>query len=222
MALIDSFLSKLLPVQTRNKIRISKTIRDYNKCEKEFTLLREKDPNATPVPHIVKQKAIKEYSKRFNIKVFIETGTFLGIMMNSMKNEFEKLYSIELSELLYKRNKDIFKEQKNIEIVMGNSAEVLPIILNEINQACLFWLDGHYSGGITAKANSETPIIRELTTIFNHPVKNHVILIDDARLFIGKRDYPTMEELKELLDKHLNQYHFEIKDDIIIIFRENL
>jgi len=220
MAIIDFVLTKLLPTQTRNNLKISKTIRDFYSCEKQFAIARKKDPNSTPVPHFIKQNIIKEYSKRFNIKVFIETGTFLGIMINSLINEFNKLYSIELSEILYKRAKNLFKLHPNVEILLGNSAEVLPILIRDINLPCIFWLDGHYSGGITAKASSETPIIRELTTIFNHPVKNHVILIDDARLFIGKRDYPTMEELKDLLDKFLSHYHFEVKDDVIIIFNE--
>lgn len=220
MAFLDFFLSKL-PVQARNNLQIYRTVAGWNRCEKQFASMRKKDANSIPVPHIIKQNIIKEYSKRFNIKVFIETGTFLGIMINSMKNEFEKLISIELSEPLYDRAKKLFKANSNIEILIGNSADVLPIAIRDIDQPCIFWLDGHYSGGITAIANLETPIIRELTTIFNHPVKDHVILIDDAHLFIGQRDYPTIEELKSLLDKHMIHYHFEIKEDIIIIFKKN-
>jgi hypothetical protein len=221
MALIDSFLGKLLPVKTRNKLHLRNAIHGWNQSERQLTILREKNPESTPVPHIYKQNLIKEYAKRFNIKNFIETGTFLGIMMDSMKNEFDKLISIELSELLYTRAKELFVDQKNIEILLGNSADILPVALKNIDKPCLFWLDGHYSGGITAIADSETPILQELTIIFNHPVKNHVILIDDARLFTGERDYPTIAGLKTFLDKNLTNYYFGIKDDIIIIFIQN-
>jgi hypothetical protein len=222
MAYSGMKLSNYLPVRMRNNLQIHKTIRDYKKCEKHFELLRSKDINSVPAPHYVKQNTIREYANRYGIKAFIETGTFLGIMVNSMKNEFVKVISIELSELLYLRAKKLFSHNKNIEILLGNSEELLPIAISNIKQPCLFWLDGHYSGGITALASSETPIVKEITAILNHPVTNHILLIDDARLFTGQRDYPTIDELKELLDKLGVKYHFEIKDDIIIIFRNDI
>lgn len=85
----------------------------------------------------------------------------------------------------------------------------------DVTAPCLFWLDGHYSGGGTAQAHLDTPIIQELGTIFDHPVSTHVILIDDARLFDGTHDYPTIEQLRKFFAEKRPQYHFSVVNDII-------
>ena len=171
-------------------------------------------------PHSIKQHIIKDYAKHFNIKVFVETGTYTGDMINAVKNYFSIIYSVELSKQLYQRASQRFRKNKNIMIVYGNSIEALPSILTNINQPTLFWLDAHYSGGNTAKAESETPIINELNLILNHKSINHVILIDDARCFIGKNDYPTINMLKNYILKIDNSWIIEIEMDIIRLYKK--
>ena len=46
-----------------------------------------------------------------------------------------------------------------------------------------------------------------------------MILIDDARLFVGEDDYPTIEELKSYLNKSDRNHSFEKEDDTIILKR---
>jgi hypothetical protein len=43
-----------------------------------------------------------------------------------------------------------FRADPNIHILQGDSGEILPKIMGDISQPCLFWLDEHYSGGINA------------------------------------------------------------------------
>jgi len=95
---------------------------------------------------------------------------------------------------------------------------MLPIVLQSVVQPCLFWLDGHYSGGITAKADIETPVISEIKTILKPSCKKSCNIDDDARLFIGSRDYPTLDQVKQLLNEYSPDFNFEVKDDIIIIY----
>ena len=45
--------------------------------------------------------------------------------------------------------------------------------------------------------------MQELRLILNDLKFNHVILIDDARLFIGKNDYPTIDEVKHLVFSYI-------------------
>ena len=96
---------------------------------------------------------------------------------------------------------------------------MIPALLKKLNRPCLFWLDGHYSGGVTAKADVETPVISELKAILEHHIKGHIILIDDARLFNGTKDYPTIIGLQTFLQKYSSKFFFEIEQDIIVIFR---
>jgi len=104
-----------------------------------------------------------------------------------MRNKFKKIYSIELSQKLSEYNKKFFSNYKNIKILQGDSGKFLPELLSGINEACLFWLDAHYSGkgNSSVKGDLETPIMQELEAILKHRVKNHVILIDDAIEFTG-------------------------------------
>ena len=89
-------------------------------------------------------------------------------------------------------------------------------LIHEIDRPALFWLDGHYSHGITAKGDKECPVPEELEAILKSPLP-HAILIDDARLFNGTHDYPTLEQIKDMLNKSGNTYMTEIKDDIILL-----
>ncbi len=167
-----------------------------------------------PPPHIVKQMVIDEYRKKFNLEILVETGTYLGDMVEAQRNNFKKIYSIELSERLFTRAKKKFKGFPHITILQGDSGDVLNKLVVEIDRPALFWLDGHYSGGITAHGSKECPVPEELNAILNSKI-DHVILIDDARLFNGTHDYPTIEEMKRLAAVREKKFKLETKDDII-------
>jgi hypothetical protein len=171
----------------------------------------------TPPPHSVKQMTVKAFAKRFGANMFVETGTYLGDMVSAIKNCFQTIYSIELSPDLCNKAKKKFAHFKHVNIVEGDSSRVLGEILKRINEPCLFWLDGHYSKGITAKGEKETPILEELRAILKHPVQNHIILIDDARCFTGENEYPTIATLKKLIVSKYPDYVFTVESDIIRI-----
>lgn len=176
--------------------------------------------NGSPVPppSIVKQWTIKSYAKKFNIKNFVETGTCFGTTLEIVKNDFRQLYSIELSETLYEQTKSRLAYFNNINLFQGDSAEVLPKIIQDINEPILFWLDAHYSCGVTARGNRDTPISSEVESILKHPLcKQHVILIDDARDFNGENDYPSLADLEKFILEDKTYKHFEVIDDIIRI-----
>lgn len=174
----------------------------------------EKNGRPSPPPHIVKQMAIEEYQKKFNTQILIETGTYLGDMVEAQRNRFEKIYSIELSKKLFQRAVKRFKPYSHINILNGDSGIVLNKILPEIERPALFWLDGHYSEGITAKGIKECPVAEELDAILKSDLP-HIILIDDARLFNGTHDYPTLDEIRELYKENGRPDSLTVKDDII-------
>jgi hypothetical protein len=139
-------------------------------------------------------------------------------MVYAMLDKFEKIYSIEFDPVLYQEAKKKFSCYPHVHIVHGESGELLPGILKEITQSCLFWLDAHWSGGATAKGDLETPIIQELESILNHPnAVNHILLIDDARCFTGENDYPELEKLEQYIHNTHPGWSFIVKDDIIRI-----
>src|SRR3569832_2297469 len=177
----------------------------------------EKQGRPSPPPHVIKEELIRDYAKNFNTQILIETGTYLGDMVHAMKKSFSRIISFELDQTLAAQAQQRFANDNHIEIVQGDSGKLLGDYLATINEPCLFWLDGHYSGGITARGTLETPIKNELTAILKHPVNGHVILIDDARCFTGENDYPTLDELKTFVAEHNVNHKFSVEHDVIRI-----
>jgi hypothetical protein len=176
-----------------------------------------KNPGNEFPPNRVKQNTVIYYAKKYHPVIFVETGTYFGDMVNAVKNYFEQIYSIELDNFLFNRAKKRFRSNSLINIIHGNSKDELKHLLPKISEQSLFWLDAHYSAGITAKGDKITPVIDELEIIFSHNVKGHIILIDDARLFNGTDDYPSIEELKNYIISKNSSANIEIKDDVIRI-----
>jgi hypothetical protein len=171
-----------------------------------------------PIPHLVKQMIINDIRNKFQYHLFVETGTYLGDMVEAQINNFKTIYSIELGDSLYKDAVEKFKDYQHVTIMNGDSGEVLVHLCAQINEPAIFWLDGHYSAGVTAKGNKECPIFEELTAIFNSAAFNHVLLIDDARLFIGENDYPTKSELFNFIKSHRANATITVENDIIQVF----
>lgn len=155
-----------------------------------------------------KRKFLRKIIKQFNYRVFIETGTYKGEMIDNVKNRFDKIYSIELGEDLFKKAKEKFVGEPKIKLYQGDSALILPTILKDVNEPAFFWLDAHYSKNDTARAeNSDTPIENELRAVFNHHINKHVIMIDDA-LDFGHGDYPSIDSVKALA----NNFNYAVKE----------
>ena len=170
-----------------------------------------------PPPHLIKQLAIKNEKDVSGYNILVETGTYLGDMVEVQKHVFKKVYSIELGVELYSNAVQKFEADKNVFILQGDSGEVLKDLMPKILEPAIFWLDGHYSGGITARGEKECPIFEELESIIMAKELSHIILIDDARLFNGSNDYPNVEELKAFLIKWDQKFNLSIDNDIIRI-----
>lgn len=164
------------------------------------------------VPHIIKQRTLAEFGERFKLQVMVETGTNLGNMINVQKNRFREIYSIELDTWLAARAKRKFAAYPNIHLYQGDSGEVLPTIVPLIKEPALFWIDAHW-GDIDA------PVKKELECIYRHPIRDHVLLIDDARYFDGHGDYYSIDELRDHAAREYPGSIVEVKDDIIRIYK---
>lgn len=173
----------------------------------------------SPPPYLYKRKIIKRYSKKHTIDILIETGTYYGDTIEELKNNFKKIFSIELDRELYQMARTKFDKYSHIKIFNGDSGEILKHILDTVSEKSIFWLDGHYSAGVTAKGDLNTPIIKELATILNHQNKEHIILIDDARCFNGENDYPTINQLEDYVHSINKNLLITTKFDIIRITR---
>lgn len=208
MQKMKTIISKIIPIYFIDKRRAI--------IEKKQVIEWEKHGRHGTPPHRIKQLAIEQYQKKYNISILVETGTYLGDMVKAQLKNFKTIYSIELGKDLWEKAVKRFKKDKHVKIIQGDSGKVFIDLIPKINEVALFWLDGHYSEGITAKGEKDCPIYEELKGIFMSRIQ-HILLIDDARLFNGEGDYPTIEKLTEYVLSSYKKSKIEIKDDIIRI-----
>jgi hypothetical protein len=113
---------------------------------------------------------------------FIETGTLNGDTTFALEPYFEQVYTIEFSEKYFHNTKKRYMGNK-INFILGDSSIQLANLLPIIDEKCIFFLDGHWSGGDTGHSEKDCPLNEEITHInklFRHDA---IIIIDDFRLF---------------------------------------
>lgn len=135
---------------------------------------------------------------------FIETGSMEGWTMHTaLEYGFTSMHGIELMLKYYDFSVNLLKEHSNIKLWLGESPDILPKIVQELNEPATFWLDAHASGpNIPGGAYGACPLVQELQAINLSPCKNHVIMIDDTRLF-GTNGWDFLEK-QTVLDEILN------------------
>lgn len=165
-----------------------------------------------------------EYLKKYSdLQVFIETGTYLGdTIYVALQAGFQKIYSIELNPEFYYPAIDRFKINHNVNILYGDSVDMLPELLEKIGDVPItFWLDAHASGPVPGGKYGGSPILNELKVIARCCEATPTIFIDDRRLFgSGEWDGVKEQEAMDLVYEIDPGYkiHYldgEVNDDII-------
>ncbi len=167
-----------------------------------------------------RRAVLRDYGQLYGLNVFIETGTHMGGTPMALKDDFKELHTIELGESMFQRARDMLRPYSQVTCWQGDSAEVLPKVLDAIDSPAVVWLDGHHSGPGTARGPVDSPIRDELRILFDDG-RSHVILIDDMRCFDGGSEhglephyacYPSISWLRKQAEA--NGYDFIVQDDI--------
>jgi hypothetical protein len=151
------------------------------------------------VPGAIKRLFVRNASEVLGYPTFVETGTYQGNMAAHAAGLFRTVHTIELQPALAAAARVTLQPFRNVTVHEGNSAEVLSRLLPSITAPAIFWLDAHYSGGVTARGAEDTPVLQELRAIARHPVRPVAVFIDDARVFGMDEGYPSLEETFALL-----------------------
>ncbi len=149
---------------------------------------------------------LKELQEPFqNFNTFVETGTYEGGTVFEVANLFKTIHTIEVKEDLYNKTKSLNKFD-NIIFHLGDSTDKLKEIIPTIADKCIFFLDGHYSSGITGKGTKDCPLNEEIDSINNLYKNEGIIIIDDFRLFGTHRNQDWSDINKDnILDKLKNR-----------------
>lgn len=167
---------------------------------------------------VIEAKAalLKRFQKERGLRTLIETGTYFGDTLFRVKNDFQNIYSIELDENLHRYASKRFARYPHIHLVRGDSAKMLPQVLSSVQEPCLLWLDAHWSGGVTGKGALDSAVSAELEAIRSHPIKEHVVLIDDISSGAEQREtgYLSVQALESFFRGVNPRYRFELQGDV--------
>lgn len=131
------------------------------------------------VDGVWKEDLLRYLGTTFGLTILVETGTCEGSTLAKIHKSFEQVHSIELSAYYFRKSVENLTGRDNIHLYQGNSAKLLPGILQSIADVpTLFWLDAHGSGGLTA--NEGDPLADELKIIMDRR-PDSLIVIDDMK-----------------------------------------
>lgn len=139
--------------------------------------------------------------------VFVETGTAVGNTSIWASNFFDSVITVEYMEDLYRSCIERFWNINNIKLIHGDSSQWIDLIVHNVNEDAVWFLDAHNvnrEDGL--KPPSETPVVDEIVAIFK-AAYNHIVIIDDLRLFGSEAGYPYLNEVRDLG----NRYRFNIE-----------
>jgi hypothetical protein len=159
---------------------------------------------------------------QLGIECFIETGTYRGNTSAWAAAHFPRVVTFERSDQLYRQAVHAHGHTQNIDFNLGDSREGLRRLVPSLEGPSLFWLDGHWSGGVTYGQDDECPLMEELAAITISP-HAHAILIDDARLFESApprphdpTQWPPIDCVIETLASRPERPTIAIIEDVIV------
>lgn len=149
---------------------------------------------------------IGELARQYNLKVFVETGVGNGDgVIEAQKHPFEKIISIEIMPVQVQRMREKFKNDPRVEIVEGNTLEILPKILEQYQDNICFWLDAHFPGADIGMGRHDDESIDDRTRL---PLEEELFMIRDKRK--GK-DVILFDDLKIYRNQGRDAWRHDIK-----------
>lgn len=115
-----------------------------------------------PPPDAVKYACIRSLAELHASQILVETGTFYGNAIFSLRHTFREIHSIELAPSLHARCVQDMGHLKHIHLHLGDSAKELPRIALGLDAPALFWLDGHFCSGPSARGERKHLYSRNL------------------------------------------------------------
>jgi len=171
------------------------------------------------------ENVVLEIAGHFGINTFVETGTFKATTAVWASKHFKKVFTVEAAETIYREAVAKHGNIGHLHFIHGHSTAVLAELVADFesnHEQVIFWLDAHWSGGETYGEQDECPLLDELKVILQSNTK-HIILIDDARLFLAPPPCPHDAEAWPLIGdvvESLSVYGHKVLvlDDVIFCF----
>lgn len=105
-----------------------------------------------------------------------------------------------------------------MKILEGDSGVLVPQVVAQLDRPALFWLDAGYYGVDLTKGDLSR-LLTELRAILSSPVRDHVVLMDDARMFVGTEGKFNASQLVSWIKREYPDRKVEIVRDIFRVTR---
>ena len=162
------------------------------------------------------------------IRLCIEAGTYRGASTELLAARFDRVITIEASPALATAAERRLSTFSSVQVIHGDSSTVLPSVLAGLEQPALLWLDSHYCGPETYGVDRQCPVIDEIRTIVA-AAPEHVVLIDDARLFLeppplplDAGQWPSIGEICDAFAGGVSRRYLAVHDDVVLAVPESL
>jgi len=165
--------------------------------------------------HLHKSVLAAAIGLRAGKRNFVETGTYIGQSLLMISGLFDRLATVEADPVLHTAAVRLFaaKGVENVELALGDSRSFLAGIDRDFGNDSVYFLDAHYSHGITSREYGTCPVIDEIATVIDRSPEA-VIVVDDLRTMSGSDGYPTLDEI---LNSIPNSRRVSIAYDQLII-----
>ena len=171
-------------------------------------------------PHsYLKFLRLKRIQEDTGARVLIETGTYLGVTSYRCSFIYEKVFTIELSNELALAARKFLARRSHVHVICGDGVVELPSVFkeNSFDRAVVF-LDGHYSGGITAAGAVLEPVVEELHALKPFVDRIEAIVIDDFRTFAISSP-PSKSKVLSTCEQLFDGFELSVKMDQITLVR---
>jgi hypothetical protein len=127
--------------------------------------------------------------------VWVETGTYRGDTAYFLSKIGQRVISIEPHFGLFAAVIQRFEGNPRISVKNDTSESSFEATITELSGPTCFWLDGHFSGEGTFKADNESQIRTELDALGKHllSIQPLVVFVDDFRCFTYSNAYEPSE-----------------------------
>jgi hypothetical protein len=168
-------------------------------------------------------RLLEALRRQLPLRTFFETGTYEAGTTTAIAPHFDRVWTVELSPVLYEWAIQKLEPFKHVEVIHGASPDVLRARAPQLSTASvLYWLDAHWCGGPTAGATNECPLLDELAAI-GELNDSSVVLIDDARYFLGPAPpphnaahWPGLLDIEAALRRISSRHGLWVINDVMI------
>src|SRR5216684_6698837 len=92
----------------------------------------DENPHRARLPNVLKRRVIASYARRYKLRTFVESGTYLGGTVAFMRRFCSRVYSIELQAHLAMAAQQRFGHDPAICILQGDSSICMPQVVADL------------------------------------------------------------------------------------------